>query len=128
MKTRTQEATRWRLARPRVAVVALGAVVVGLAVLAAGCGGGSSNGVAQVGSTNSSASGKSSGNASKSGNPTAFAACMRKHGVPNFPDPDSQGRFKITSGVDKSGQKTGVDTNSPQFKAAAQACRSLQPE
>src|SRR5512133_632720 len=122
MKTRAQEPTRWRLTRPRGAIVALGAVIVGLAVLAAGCGGGSKNGVAQVGSTNSSAGGKSSGSGgSTSGNPTAFSACMRKNGVPNFPDPDSSGHVKITGGVDKSGHKTGVDINSPQFRKAQQA-------
>jgi hypothetical protein len=47
----------------------------------------------------------------------AFSACMRKHGVPNFPDPQfmSGGRVleKITSGVDPS---------SPMFKAAQQKC------
>jgi hypothetical protein len=51
---------------------------------------------------------------------------MRTHGVPNFPDPDSEGRIKITSGV-RDGQKTGVDVNSPQFKKAQRACRKLQP-
>jgi hypothetical protein len=47
----------------------------------------------------------------------AFAACMRKNGVPNFPDPQfmSGGRIaeKITS---------GVDPNSPTFQAAQQKC------
>jgi hypothetical protein len=47
----------------------------------------------------------------------AFAACMRKHGVPNFPDPQfmSGGRIleKITS---------GVDPNSPIFQTAQQKC------
>ena len=47
----------------------------------------------------------------------AFSACMRKHGVPNFPDPQflSGGRVleKITS---------GVDPNSPRFQAAQQKC------
>ena len=47
----------------------------------------------------------------------AFSACMRKHGVPNFPDPQflSAGRVleKITS---------GVGPNSPRFQAAQQKC------
>jgi hypothetical protein len=128
VKPRPQEATGWRLTRPSGAVAALVAVVVGLAVLAAGCGGGPTNGVAQIGSTNSSASAKPNGNASKSGNPMAYSACMRKHGVPNFPDPDKNGHILITSGRSANGQMTGVDTNSPQFKTAAQACKSLQPE
>ncbi|HXR21054.1 MAG TPA: hypothetical protein VN786_00725, partial [Acidimicrobiales bacterium] len=49
----------------------------------------------------------------------AFAACMRKHGVPNFPDPQfiSGGRVleKISS---------GVGPNSPRFQAAQQKCSS----
>ena len=47
-----------------------------------------------------------------------FAACMRSHGVKNFPDPNSQGGFLM--GGD-------VDPNSPTFKAAMQACRPLLP-
>jgi hypothetical protein len=100
--------------------------VVGLSLLASACGGGSSGAkVAQVGTT-SSAKGSGSSNGSGSGNPTAFSECMRSHGVPNFPDPDSQGHIKITGGV-SNGKTFGVDTNSPQFKAADRACRKLQP-
>jgi hypothetical protein len=51
---------------------------------------------------------------------------MRKHGVTNFPDPDSQGRLKVTSGF-VNGHQTGVAVNSPQFKKAQQACQKLQP-
>jgi hypothetical protein len=47
-----------------------------------------------------------------------FAACMRSHGVPNFPDPKTaNGGFMIT----------GVNPNAPQFQSAMQACRSLMP-
>jgi len=52
---------------------------------------------------------------------------MRKHGVPNFPDPDSSGRIKITSGQKANGQHTGVDPNSPQFQAAQKTCQQLVP-
>jgi hypothetical protein len=52
---------------------------------------------------------------------------MRKNGVPNFPDPDSSGHFRITGGQDRSGQKFGLDPNSTQFKKARQACRALEP-
>lgn len=51
---------------------------------------------------------------------------MRTHGVPNFPDPDSEGRIKITSGQ-RNGHTFGVDVNSPQFKKAQQICQKLQP-
>jgi hypothetical protein len=95
------------VARPAVLTLAV-AVTLGLALLAAACGGGGSTGD------------------SSEGDPEAYSACMRTHGVPNFPDPDSTGRIKITSGV-RDGQKTGVDVNSPQFKKAERACQKLQP-
>jgi hypothetical protein len=52
---------------------------------------------------------------------------MRSHGVPNFPDPDENGRLLITGGTDANGQKTGLDMNTLQAKKAAQACKQLQP-
>jgi hypothetical protein len=50
----------------------------------------------------------------------AFAACMRSHGVPNFPDPQFQ-----AGGVRIGGP--GFDFNSPQFKSAQTACQSKLP-
>jgi hypothetical protein len=44
----------------------------------------------------------------------ANAECMRKHGVPNFPDPASSGPPNQGLG--------GVNPNSPAFKQAATAC------
>ena len=52
----------------------------------------------------------------------AYAECMRKNGVPSFPDPNQNGGIKINA---KKG--SGVDPNSPEFKKAAQACQSLRP-
>lgn len=49
-----------------------------------------------------------------------FVACMRKHGVPNFPDPSSSGALVMKS-------SSGIDPNSPTFQAAMQKCRSLLP-
>jgi hypothetical protein len=50
-----------------------------------------------------------------------FAACMRSHGVPNFPDPQvSEGRVLMRIGA-------GVNPQSPQFQEAQSACRSLAP-
>jgi hypothetical protein len=101
--------------------------VVGLSLLAAACGGGSSGAkVAQVGTT-SSAKNTGSSNTSGSGNPTAWAACIRSHGVRNFPDPDSKGRFVITSSSVGS-HTAGVDTNSSQFARAQRACKELEPK
>jgi hypothetical protein len=115
---------RSRLARPAVLTLAL-AGVAALSLLASACGGSPGPGVAKAPNSSSSSSGSTGG--SGKGDPAAYSACMRSHGVPNFPDPDSQGRIKITSGVDRNGHKTGVDTNSPQFKKAQQACQKLQP-
>jgi hypothetical protein len=43
-----------------------------------------------------------------------FAQCMRSHGVPTFPDPDSQGHFNIAG--------TGINTNSSAVVAAGRTC------
>jgi hypothetical protein len=51
-----------------------------------------------------------------------FAACMRTHGVPNFPDPTFSGggaRIKIGG--------SGVSPSSPAFKSAQQSCRPYSP-
>ena len=48
-----------------------------------------------------------------------YAACMRSHGVSDFPDPIfSNGGVQF---------KVNGDHNSPQFTAAQKACESLQP-
>jgi hypothetical protein len=52
---------------------------------------------------------------------TSFAACMRKHGVPNFPDPNGQGRFPLAT-IEK------LDPNTPLFQNAFKACESLEPK
>lgn len=49
-----------------------------------------------------------------------FVSCMRKNGVPNFPEPTASGATIIKSG-------NGVDPNSPQFKSAMQTCHKLLP-
>jgi hypothetical protein len=111
-----------RFSPRRSALVALAAVgMVGLSLLAAGCGSSpSAGGVAQV-TTNKTGTNSASPSGSGKGDPAAYSVCIRKHGVPNFPDPDSQGRIHF--GV-QNGQ-TGVDT--AQFAKAQNACKSLQP-
>jgi hypothetical protein len=49
-----------------------------------------------------------------------FARCVRSHGVPNFPDPGSDGRIPDPATV-------GIDQGSPKFQAANQACRKSRP-
>jgi hypothetical protein len=69
----------------------LGVVTVATAfsLLAAGCGGGSSPGVAASAGTTTIEYGASGAQASA----LAFARCMRSHGVPNWPDPQIDGGF-----------------------------------
>ncbi|MBV9593116.1 MAG: hypothetical protein JO147_04870 [Actinobacteria bacterium] len=50
-----------------------------------------------------------------------FVNCMRKNGVPNMPDPQSNGAELIPGG------SGGVNPNSPAFQSAIQKCRSLLP-
>ena len=87
-----------RAARVRIAIVT---TTLSAALAAGGCG----------------ASHKPSHSASSPG-PTgvAFATCMRSHGVPNFPDPGP-------NGIDLE----GIDTQTPAFRSAHQACTPLQP-
>jgi hypothetical protein len=49
-----------------------------------------------------------------------FSRCVRGHGLPNFPDPDSTGRIPDPATV-------GIDQGSPKFEAANQACRKYRP-
>ena len=54
-----------------------------------------------------------------------YAACLRSHGYPDFPDPTFQvgpGSFGVEFKV---GPPMGIDTKSPQFQAAAQTCAKL---
>ena len=44
-----------------------------------------------------------------------YAVCIRAHGVPNFPDPTSQG-LRISP-------SSGIDLNSPAFLAAQKSCQ-----
>jgi hypothetical protein len=126
--TNAETADRRRWAGRTASIAILVPTVVVSMLLVAGCGGSSGAKVAQIGTT-STTKNTGSSNTSNSGNsnPAAYSACMRSHGVGNFPDPDSQGRIKVTSGVSANGQKIGVDVNSPQFKKARQACQKLMP-
>jgi hypothetical protein len=49
-----------------------------------------------------------------------YAQCMRSHGVPNFPDPDSKGSTHIS-------MSGGINPQSPSFQRAQQACQSINP-
>ena len=49
----------------------------------------------------------------------SFAACMRKHGVAGFPDPNGQGMFSP-------GSIKALDPTSPLFQSAFKVCAPLQ--
>jgi len=51
-----------------------------------------------------------------------YVACLRTHGVPDMPDPNSNGTLSMPSG-----QSGGVSASSPQFKSAQQACQKYYP-
>jgi hypothetical protein len=103
--------TRPPTARTAAAAI-IAAVVVALALLAAAC----------SGSASSSGSGgaPNAGGWSSSPSALAYSACMRSHGVPNFPDPNSSGQLPKTDA-----QQLGV--SSAQYQAAQQACQHLLP-
>ena len=82
------------------------AALLGVGVLATGCGGSSDPG------TTGSGSAVSSG--------VAYTNCMRTHGVPDFPDPT----VSPGGGV---GFQVNLNQNGPAYQAAAQACQSLKP-
>ncbi len=50
----------------------------------------------------------------------SFSRCIRAHGVPNFPDPGSDGRIPDPASV-------GIDQGGPKFQAANQACATYRP-
>jgi hypothetical protein len=100
-------------------------LLLALSAVAAGCGGNSASpGVANIGTSTSSASPSASGGSagggktSKIADGARFSACMRSHGVHNFPDPGANGGLNISPDM-------GFDPSSPTFKAAERACRSL---
>jgi hypothetical protein len=97
-------------------------VLAGLAfgVIASGCDASSSEGVAQADTTTTTEATTSSG----SGDPVAYAACMRRNGVPQFPDPETNGRLRFSDGRLEVPKDL---VRSPRFRAAENACTRLLP-
>ena len=113
--------------RARFYRIGLVGALLGVCVVAAGCGGGSSHpGVASLGTTTTATAPPAVSSGSKV-NPRnsalAFAQCMRTHGEPNFPEPVFHGH---SANIDIT-PSSGVDPNSPQFAAATNACKHLLP-
>jgi hypothetical protein len=92
-----------------------------LALIASGCGG---NSPSSTGTSGGQPAGSAVSQARSEG--VAFAACMRSHGVPGFPDPKvSEGSGGGVS-VEEVAPASAVKGN-PRFRSAQQACQKLQP-
>ena len=76
--------------------------VAAVSLLTAGCGDGSSTTAAPT----------------TQGGLVAYAHCMRSHGVPTFPDPDSNGEIP----------KSKIPVGGPQFNTAANRCQHFAPD
>lgn len=87
--------------RPRWRAGAMAAGATGIALLTVACGGGSASSAGSLGRSNLQIA-------------IDYAKCMRSHGAPNWPDPNSQGQFLKTK------------TNTADFQAPASAYRACQ--
>jgi len=96
---------RWAAALAATALICL---------LATACGDGSPP------ATTTGVSTSTTGGSTSSPSAVAYSRCMRAHGLPNFPDPDTKGNYPA---VDP--QHLGV--SSSQYQAAEQACQPLLP-
>jgi hypothetical protein len=96
-----------RQGRPRSLMSAV--AIAAFSALVAACGGGSPG----VASIHSSTTPVQTG-------AVAYAACMRSHGVSDFPDPDSSGTFAAD-------QLKSLTTGKSQLRAATSACAHLLP-
>ena len=99
-----------RLRRARAAAVIT--VIAAAPLLAVACSGSpSSTGSGGSPNAGGSANSRSAVNASR---------CIRSHGIPNFPDPDSSGQIPK-----ETGQQLGVSDSA--LRAAQRACQNLWP-
>jgi hypothetical protein len=111
MNHSTRVTRRPRRARPWPARTAAAVTVtLALALLVSACGG--SSGASNAGGLANSRSPNSQ--------MLAFSRCMRSHGVPDFPDPNSSGRLPKN-------QLTQLTASNPKFPAAHRACEHLLP-
>ena len=102
---------RPRRARPATARTAVAIVATAvLALLAAAC----------SGSPSSPGGSPNAGGPANSPSAVGYSHCIRSHGVPNFPDPDSSGVLPKVSA-----QELGVSTS--QLQAGQRACQRLLP-
>ncbi len=98
-----------RRARAAAAITAMAAA----ALLAAACGGSPSS-TGAGGSPNA-------GGSANSTSAVAYASCMRSHGVPDYPDPDSSGQLPKIAAASQ------VGVSDSRLTAAQGACQALWP-
>ncbi len=109
----------------------LAAAAVGTALLVAACGGSGGSPAAEGPDGHQAAPSASHQAAAASSVPLAeqaqltklgqqYTACMRSHGIANFPDPPPGGGLNF--------EMTGIDTRSSSFHAAVQACQHITAE
>jgi hypothetical protein len=91
-------------------------VVVVASLLAAGCGGAGSPGVASIPSSTTTATTAPQSSA------LAYSGCMRAHGVPNFPDPAGGGATTKQATI-----RAFKEVSNSQVLTAQTACERLQP-
>ena len=97
--------------------------VGGLVLLLAACNSSSGSHVAQLGTTASQSSAASSAApTSTQVGAVGFAQCIRAHGVPKWPDPDSSGVFDKTKITTQQ-----LEVSSTALQAAQDACQHLLP-
>jgi hypothetical protein len=116
-------ASRWRGCRSRVAAIT--AALAGVSLLTAACGGGSASpGAAVTAEAVTATPTAGQAGSSLTADAGAYTRCMHVHGVPDFPDPNTQGKLFNSKYL----QQAGVDPGSPPFRAASTACSRLFPD
>jgi hypothetical protein len=105
-----------------VAIVVTAAALVGLTSLSAGCGNRSAAPHVATIRTTYTATTSRSQTQKPMAQAVRYAACMRSHGLPNFPDPQP-----IAHGGEQGIRIQTPDLNSPQAQTAAKACSMLLP-
>lgn len=110
---------RQRPRRPPAARASAAVIVTAALAVAAACSGGT-NGSRVASAGTSSAKGSASPSSSASASTVAYSRCVRNHGVPRYPDPDSHGNLP-------KGTAQAFGVSDSQYQAAERTCRHLLP-
>ena len=112
---------------PKAGVASLGKTTTTQATAPAATNSSGGGGSAPAGNGSGSGSGSPHGQVNSSmsvdsyADALKFAQCMRSHGLPNFPDPNSSGALQFGSG-------DGINPRSSQFQTAQDACKKYLPD